>query len=349
LIYNFANDAFHSNEFAASKRAFEFIIKNHPNSPLFTNSQIGYARTLEAELDNKLVSDQDWKPIKAIDTTGAYKYYPVLETYNQIMHKIKRTEAVNEVLYRIGSIKLNRFDDLDGAAEDFAKILKNSTLSQFYGIANLKLADISIRKGQLEDAKNHLINSFSSIKTPKELKSEAKYKLALIQFWNSQFDRSLKTISDLTKDLSSNNANDAIELSIIINMGKRDSLNLVKFAEADFFTWQKKFTEAAKIFLDLSEKENFFVLNNISQFKYAEILIAQDNYPVAIEILKELSEKKKLNIFTDKSLFLLAQVYEHGISDKRSALSIYENILEHYPNSLYLDKARENIKRLQTI
>lgn len=349
LVYNFANDAFHSNEFTASKRAFEFIIKNHPNSPLFTNSQIGYARTLEAELDNKLVSDQDWKPIKAIDTTGAYKYYPVLETYNKILRKIKRTEAVNEVLYRIGSIKLNRFDDLDGAAEDFAKILKNSTLSQFYGIANLKLADISIRKGQLEDAKNHLINSFSSVKTPKEIKSEAKYKLALIQFWNSQFDRSLKTISDLTKDLSNNNANDAIELSLIINMGKRDSLNLVKFAEADFFTWQKKFTEAARIFLDLSEKENFFLLNNISQFKYAEILIAQDNYPVAIEILKELSEKKKLNIFTDKSLFLLAQVYEHGISDKRSALSIYENILEHYPNSLYLDKARENIKKLQTI
>ncbi|VAX16482.1 hypothetical protein MNBD_IGNAVI01-2054 [hydrothermal vent metagenome] len=349
LVYNFANDAFYGNEFAASKRAFEFIIKNHPKSPLFTNSQIGYAKTLEAELDNLLVSNQEWKPIKAIDTTGAYKYYPVLKTYNKILQKIKRTEAVNEVLYRIGLIKLNRFDDLDGAAADFTKILKNSTLSQFYGIANLRLADISIRKGKLEDAKNHLINSFSSVKTPKDLKSEAKYKLALIQFWNSQFDRSLKTISDLTKDLSNNNANDAIELSIIINMGKRDSLNLVKFAEADLLTWQKNFTKAGEIFRNLGGNENFYLLNNISQFKYAEILIVEDDYPVAIEILKELSEKEKLNIFTDKSLFLLAQVYEYGISDKKSALSIYENILEHYPNSLYLDKARESIKRLQTI
>jgi len=349
LIYNFANDVFYSNEFEVSKKAFEFIIKNYPNSPLFTNSQIGYARTLEAELDKKLVSAQEWKPIKAVDTTGAYNYYPVLQTYENILHKVKSTEAVNEILFRIGTIKLNRFDDIDGAANDFAKIIKNSTLSKFYGSANLKLADISIRKGNLDEAKNHLINSFSSVKTPRKIKSEAKYKLALIQFWNSQFDRSLKTIADLTKDLSNNNANDAIELSLIINMGKRDSLSLIKFAEADLLTWQKKFTEAAEIFSNLSEKENFFILNNISQFKYAEILITQNNYPVAIEILKQLSEKEKLNIFTDKSLFLLAQVYEHGIGDKNSALVIYENILEHYPDSLYLDKARENIKRLKTI
>ena len=113
--------------------------------------------------------------------------------------------------------------------------------------------------------------------------------------------------------------------------------------------WQKEFDEGAKIFHDLSEEENFFLLNNIAQFKYAEILIAQDNYPVAIEILKELSEKQKLNIFADKSLFLLAQVYEIGVGDKRTAKSIYENVLEHYPNSLYLERAREGIKRLKTI
>ncbi|MHA1740222.1 MAG: tetratricopeptide repeat protein, partial [Candidatus Heimdallarchaeota archaeon] len=96
-------------------------------------------------------------------------------------------------------------------------------------------------------------------------------------------------------------------------------------------------------------EENFFLLNNISQFKYAEILIAQNNYPIAIEILKELSEKEKLNIFADKSLFLLAQVYEFGISDRKTAKSIYENLLANFPNSLYLDETRESIKRLKTI
>jgi len=349
LVYNFANDAFRSYEYASSARAYNYVMNNYPNSPLLINSQIGYAKTLEATLDIKLQSAQDWKPIKAVDTTGSSEYLPILQTYDKILQKINGTETVNEVLYRMGAIKLFRLNDLDQASKDFSKILKNSTLSQFYGIANLRLADISIQKAELEHAKNYLINSFSSVKTSKEIKSEAKYKLALIQFWNSQFDRSLKTISDINKDLSNNNSNDAIELSVIIKMGKRDSLNLVKFSKADLLTWQKNFTDAEKIFRDLGEKENFFLLNNISQFNYAKILIAQSNYPVAIEILKELSEKKKLNIFADKSLFLLAQVYEFGISDKKTAKLIYEGILEDFPNSLYLDQTRESIKRLKTI
>ena len=349
LVYNFANDAFRSYEYAPSARAYNYVMNNYPNSPLLINSQIGYAKTLEATLDIKLQSAQDWKPIKAVDTTGSSEYLPILQTYDKILQKINGTETVNEVLYRIGAIKLFRLNDLDQASKDFSKILKNSTLSQFYGIANLRLADIYIRKAELEHAKNYLINSFSSVKTSKEIKSEAKYKLALIQFWNSQFDRSLKTISDINKDLSNNNSNDAIELSIIIKMGKRDSLNLVKFSKADLLIWQKNFTDAEKIYRDLGEKENFFLLNNISQFNYAKILIAQSNYPVAIEILKELSEKKKLNIFADKSLFLLAQVYEFGINDKKTAKLIYEGILEDFPNSLYLDQTRESIKRLKTI
>ena len=349
LIYNFANDAYQSNEYSTASKAFNYVISNYSNSPLFISSQIGYAKSSEAELDINIKSSENWKPIKVVDTTGASRYFPVLNTYENILKTISGTEAVNEVHYRIGAIRLYHFNDLDGAEEDFSKILTNSTLSQFYGIASIKLADISIRKGEIEKAKNYLINAFSSTKTPKEIKSEAKYKMALIQFWNSQFDRSLKAISNINQDLSANYANDAIELSLIINMGKRDSLNLVRFANADKLIWQKYFSEAGNIFNELSEIENFYLLNNIAQFKFAEILIAENNYPVAIEILKKLSEKEKLNIFTDKSLFLLAQVYENGIGDKKTAISVYEDILESYPNSLYLESARENIKRLKTI
>lgn len=349
LIYNFATDTYLKNEFSPSSDAYKYIIDNFPNSPLFRSSQIGYAKTLESKLYSSLKNNQGWKPVEAIDTSGSYKFSSVLEAYSELLTKINNTESVNEILFRTGSIKLDRFHDLNSAEEDFLKILRNSSLSQFYGIANLRLADISILSGNLAAAKNYLINSFSSIKTPEEVKSEAKYKLALIHFWNYEFDRSLNTISDINKDLSNDQANEAIELAMVINMGRRDSLNLVKFSQADLNTWQKNFAKAGPVFLQLSEQEGFFLLNNISMFRYAEILVAQDNYPIAIEILKTLSEKEKLNIFADKSLFLLAQVYEFGIADNAAANSIYEDILKYHPNSLYVQRARESITRLKTI
>ena len=80
--------------------------------------------------------------------------------------------------------------------------------------------------------------------------------------------------------------------------------------------------------------------------RYAEILIAQNKYPIAIEVLKELSESKELNIFADRSFYLLAQVYEFGIVDYKSAISIYEKFLELFPNSLYLEEAQKSLKDL---
>ncbi len=77
------------------------------------------------------------------------------------------------------------------------------------------------------------------------------------------------------------------------------------------------------------------------------MLVAQDKYPVAIEVLKELSGREEFNIFADRSFYLLAQVYEFGIGDVGSAQSTYQKFLELFPNSLYLDKSQENLKRLK--
>ena len=134
---------------------------------------------------------------------------------------------------------------------------------------------------------------------------------------------------------------------MIINLGKKDSLNLVKYANAQLFALQLKFIQAEKEFYELSENKNLFFLNNISRLKYSEILIAENKYPIAIEVLKELSETKELNIFADRSFYLLANVYEFGVLDRESSISTYEDFLAQFPNSLYIEKAQKNLNQLK--
>ncbi|MCK5086168.1 MAG: tetratricopeptide repeat protein, partial [Melioribacteraceae bacterium] len=105
---------------------------------------------------------------------------------------------------------------------------------------------------------------------------------------------------------------------------------------------------AANIYKELGNNKNLILLGNVSIYKYAEMLIMMDDLPVAIEILNELSNTGELNIFEDKSLFLLANVYQYGILDFKTAISIYQKLLEKFPNSLYLDGSRENIISLKT-
>ena len=347
LIYNFAFRAFQDSQFNVASDAFRYLIDEYPNSKFVSQSKVGYAKTLESKLDlewNK--NQQNWKPVAAVDTTNSYKYLPIIKTYESIITSTSG-HFVNEALFRIGNIYATKFMNFEKASNYFNKILMNSSLSIYYGRANLELSKISIRSNNLKKAKNELNNVFVSSKTESKIKLEAKFLIAKIEFYQANFEGSLSTLANINKDLSNDLSNDAIELAMIINLGKIDSLNLVSFADAELKLVQYNFEAAEKTYKELSENKNLLFLKNISRIKYAEILIARNNYPVAIEVLKELSGREEFNIFADRSFYLLAQVYEFGIVDVGSALSTYEKFLELFPNSLYLAKSQENLKRLK--
>lgn len=346
-IYNFAFRAFQDSQFDVASDAFRYLIDEYPTSKFVPQSKVGYAKTLESKLDQEWDNNQQyWKPVAVTDTTNSYKYIPIIKTYESIISSTKGILA-NEALFRIGNIYAAKFMDFEKASQYFNQTLNNSSLSIYFGRANIELSKISIRSNNLKQAKKELKNVFASSKSEAKIKLEAKFLIAKIEFYQANFEGSLSTLAIINKDLSNDLSNDAIELAMIINMGKIDSLNLVSFADAELKSVQYKFSNAEKIFKKLSEKENLLFLKNISRMKYAEMLVAQNNYPVAIEVLKELSEREEFNIFADRSFYLLAQVYEFGIGDVGSAQSTYKKFLELFPNSLYLDKSQENLIRLK--
>jgi tetratricopeptide (TPR) repeat protein len=78
-----------------------------------------------------------------------------------------------------------------------------------------------------------------------------------------------------------------------------------------------------------------------------ECEIALDNYPTALKIGEIIVSQENLNLFGDKALFLSAQIYQFGIGSNKQAIDLYEQLLVKFPNSLYLDKAREEINHLR--
>lgn len=346
-IFNFANEAYHAGQLDVASRAYNYVISNYPNSRFLPNCKIGFAKTLEAKLDKDWSENKEnWKPICNIDTTGSSLYYKVIETYKSILVFVNG-ELANESLFRIGKIYKNRFNDTKRAEQYFRKIISNSSLSKYYGKANLELGKIYIQSSNLTEAEAKLGKVIASSRSEHEDKEEARFLQANIYFYENNFIDALSMLNNIKQDLSNNISNDAIELEMIINIGKRDSVNLSKFANANFLSAQSHFPEAEEEYKSLSENKNLFFLNNISLYKYAEILIAQNKYSMAIEVLKELSESKEMNIFADKSFYLLAQVYELGIKNRESALETYEKFLELFPNSLYLEKSQKNLRNLK--
>jgi tetratricopeptide (TPR) repeat protein len=122
-----------------------------------------------------------------------------------------------------------------------------------------------------------------------------------------------------------------------------DSSNLVQFAEAEFLTEQKKFSQAANKYFLIYQNPQAFVLHSITKLRHAEMMLAEDDFDEAIRLFGNIAEEGEKNIYADKALYLLGKTYHLGLGNMEKALEVYERLLIEFPNSLYIDEARNEI------
>ncbi|MGE5412247.1 MAG: tetratricopeptide repeat protein, partial [Clostridiales bacterium] len=202
-------------------------------------------------------------------------------------------------------------------------------------------------RGDLARALDYLDNTLENPRVSSSDKNLVSFMKAKIQFWNGNFSGANELLETVETNFNENYTNDAIELSLLINTTKSDSLSLSQFAEADLMAFQKKFGAAAEIYSKLSKNENLLTIRDLSALRYAEMILALNDLPNTVNLLTEISNQSEKNIYADKAVLLLAEVYQFGLKDAAKAIDSYEKLLAKFPNSLYLDEARENINELK--
>lgn len=348
-VFNLAEASLNDNQIEISVKAFNYVLENYPNSPFALAAKIGFAKAEEARLENTLINNNSWKPYSVNNYTNKDSYQKIVRIYESFIESESvRNPYYFEALYRIAFIEKHKLNNIEKADSLFSLITERAPVSEYGSNSYLELGDSFILKNELEIAEELLQKGLNLYRITPNQQNLFRYKLAKVYFWKGEFDNSLKHLAEITKDLKDNTANDALQLSFIINIGKKDSVSLVKYAEADHFAEQGKFNLAADNFRLLSQNENLLILNDISKLKYAEMLAALDYFPETVKILEEIVNLKTRNIFSDKSLYFLGEVYEFGLKDLNSAKSIYQKLLENYPNSIYFESCREKLNDLTT-
>ena len=348
-IFIFAQEAFRNRQYEWAANSFDYIVKNYPGSPYFSTAKIGFARTLEASLDQRFIEqNESWKPFSKPISLFADKYKKIINAYNEFAKEFPDNAIKIEALFRIAEIYRNRIFDYHQADSVYQQVTIISPMSNYFVGSNISMGRIAIIKGDLQNA-----HSFFSIAAkapriePNDL-ANINFHLARIEFWKGNFDNSVTLLNEVSKNLSADFANDALELAALINTTKKDSLNLLFYAHADMLSLQNKHKEAGIEFKTLGDNPNLFIINDFAKNKFAEMLIAENDFSPAIKVLGEGLENQKTAVFAEKSTFLLAQCYQFGIKDLERAASTYQKLLETFPNSLYFDRAREALQGLPT-
>ncbi len=347
-LYNFAQMVFNEGEYQLAANVYKDIAEKYSESQYSAGSKLGYAKTLEAILDKETAkNNSDWKPYSKPIIADTSKTNNVIRSYQELTKVYPNSEIAFESYFRIGKIYFTKLNQLEEAKIYFERILKDASLSRFAVESLKQVGKIFLVEGDIVKAKENFERIFNNERASEEIRNDAKFQLAKISLFEGDFPKSKEELNSIISNLKDNTANDAIELSLLLNTASADSSNLLKFGKAEFLIEQYRFTEASELYESIALDPNAFILNHIAKIRQAEVELAEDNLDKSIELLGKIVQEAEKNIYADKALYLLGKIYQFGKLNYPKAIEAYESLLAKFPNSLYQDDSRNAILELR--
>jgi tetratricopeptide (TPR) repeat protein len=347
-LFSFGEFVYRDGEYKTASEVFKFLIDNYSDQQNIPLAKLGYAKTQEALFIQKYnAANPEWKSFFIPAKVDENEIEPVISAYQEIVKVYQHSEVAIEANLRMGILYAYFINDLDVAQKYFAIIAYDYPMSKYASLSFVELGNIKMLQAKLDDAEKLFQSVIKLPRANVEDKSHANYQLARIFSFKNDFESARKYLMSVMGNLKDNIANDAIELSILLNTAKNDSSNLSLYCAAEFLAEQKRFSEAKNLYLQLSQNPQAFVFHSIAKLRAAEMLIATDAYSAAITDLSLIVEEAEKNIYADKALYLQGQIYQYGLKDSLKAVESYESLLAKFPKSLFLDEARQNIIELK--
>ena len=347
-LFSFGEFVYRDGEYKTASEVFKFLIDNYSDQQNIPLAKLGYAKTQEALFIQKFnAANPEWKTFFIPAKVEENEIEPVINAYQEIVKVYQHSEVAIEANLRMGILLLHYRNDIVESEKNLTIITDNYPMSKFASLAFIELGNIKMQQAKLDEAEKLFQSVVKLQRSNPEDKSYANYQLARIFSFKNDFESARKYLMSVMGNLKDNIANDAIELSILLNTAKNDSSNLSLYCSAEFLAEQKRFTEAKDLYLQLSQNPQAFVFHSIAKLRAAEMLIATDAFSAAIADLSLIVEEAEKNIYADKALYLQGQIYQYGLKDSVKAVESYESLLAKFPKSLFLDEARQNIIELK--
>jgi TolA-binding protein len=331
-IFFFAEKALNAGQFQYALEAYNLILLKYKNSPFTIRALYGMA----------LAKQKQKRSTEAI------------QDYNELIAQAPQSPWTPEALFQIGEIYFLDFFELDHALAAYQSLIQKypqgpKTLGAYFRIGDCFAAKGDMKSAKLWYEKPMQLNSSNS-----EIRDQSLYKSAFVDFLNGEFDPALKKLRQVTQHIGQNPdgdqsfVNDALELTILIEENHRKSAEALQdYAEAQKFNLQRKTAEAlAKLQAILANYPTAPIVDE-SLLELGDLENRRGNFAAAIDYFQNLLKDHPESIYNALAQKRVGEIYEIGLGDPRKAYEAYEQVLIHYPNSLYLEEVRQKLRALQ--
>ena len=215
--------------------------------------------------------------------------------------------------------------------------------------AKMELADILL----LEEKFNQALIYYSQIQL--DLKNdvmvyEASLKAAKTSYFKTDFEWALTQFKALKSANTQLIANDALEYFLLINDNKAaDSTQtaLKQFAKGDFLIYQNKKQEAIAQFQSILKAYKGQEIEAVTMLRLGKIYESLKDYNSALSQYQQIIDHHSDGIYVDEALFFSAEIYNDELHDIEKAKPLYEKVIFNHQDSIYFVDARKKYRELR--
>lgn len=242
-----------------------------------------------------------------------------------------------------------KMEKVDLAGSGLKSLIKKQLSNYQKGKAKILLADILVYQEKFNEALIYYSQVQRGLKND-ILAQEASYKVAKTSYYKGDFEWAQVQLDVLKKSASQLIANDAMELSLMIQDNSlEDSTQtaLKKYARADLLMLQNKYPESITILKQILNDHQEEAILDECLLKLGQIYEQTHEYEKAELSYLQLIETYGEDILSDDAHYRLGRLYEEVLEQPEKAKEQYQILIFEHEDSIYFVEARKRFRRLR--
>ena len=337
-VLDLAEISLENDDYNTAIQAFEYIIDRGNNNPFYLKARTGLLKTKFEKITRSASKSE--KELKKLD-----KEY--ISSLDEIGRNASTVRLMRDHAHLL-AFYLDKLEEATGILNE--AIETGGAAPPDVALCKLELGDIYLFQDLVWEA-TLLYSQVDKAFKNDPLGHEAKLRNAKLYYYIGEFEWA-KTQLDILKAATSKLiANDALELSLIIQDNTNyDSTTseLAAYATADLLYYQNKKEQALRMLDSLQIITGMHPIKDELLFKKAQIFESLEKYETADSLYTSVLQVNPYeNIKADNAVFRRAQMQEEIFKNKSKALELYQQLLTEYPGSIFTTEARKRLRMLR--
>ena len=338
-IYNLGQVATKNKDWKTTDKCYDYIIKVGEVSPFYEDAilekSFAHQTRLNATTD---ATQEDFKLL--------------LAEFENDLKTINYPEDVLRINRAIAEIQAYKLMDYNAAVATLETVLKkypakNNQMAK----CKILLGDILLAYGNPWDALLYYAQVDKAF-DESELGQEARFKKAMIAFYEGDFDWAKTQFDVLKTSTSKLISNDAIHMSLVISdntfLDEDSNFTALKiFAKAKLYVTRQALDSALILLQEIEENYPTHTLQDDILWERAQIYVKQNKIDDAVKTLEDLLAAFGQDLLADQALYELARIYEEILNDPQKAMDYYQELFSDHGDSILASPSREKFRQLR--